>query len=136
MKIGAGSVGYTPGSLYRRSRSIGYTPGSHYQRFGKLGLLQSRNMQTMNRQAVEGGVASVQNAGPQLFEARATESQGLSELAAMQVIKRVQEMAKSIAEQGEDVSRAAGDLRETEADADGDAGDGDDAPGSVLDETV
>ena len=68
---------------------VGYTPGSFYKR------AQQTNMQKLNRQAVKRYRAAVQIAGSQLFTAPATESQGKSELAAQELLMRVQADAKA-----------------------------------------
>ena len=108
MKVGAASVGYTSGALYKRNKTIAYTPGAHYQRFGKFGLHQARNMSSMNRQAVESGVSAYQNAGPQMFETQAAHSQGLSELAANQLMERVKKAMAALADKGDSISLANG----------------------------
>jgi hypothetical protein len=70
--------------------AVGYTPGSFYKRTKSLGLYQPRNMKSMNRQAAESVNTAFLNTGSQVFEAKASESQGFSELAANQLAKRVQ----------------------------------------------
>ncbi|MCC6949569.1 MAG: hypothetical protein IT539_17570 [Bradyrhizobiaceae bacterium] len=111
MSIGATSrfgAGYTPGSFYKRHKNIGYAPGSLYKRFGNLGFTQARNMSAMNRAAAESVNAAFQNAGPQMFEAKAAESMGLSELAARQVLERVKAAMNALADQGQSLSLANG----------------------------
>lgn len=88
--------------------AVGYTSGSYYKRSKSLGLHQPRNMKSMNRQALESAVASFQNAGPQMFEAKTTEIYGLSELAANQVLKRAKEAMNNLAKTGESISAANG----------------------------
>jgi ribosomal protein L15 len=100
----SGAIGSTPGNYHRRSANMGYTPGSHYQRFGKSGLIQSKNMTSMNRSAVDNVRAAYLNSGPQVFDAKAEQSYGLSELAAEQVLKRAQEAMNKLAAQGESTS--------------------------------
>jgi hypothetical protein len=94
----AGAVGYTPGT----------SPGSHYQRFGNSGLIQSRNMQSMNRSAVEKANTAMINDGPQIFEAKTEQVYGLSELAAQQVLKRAQDVADKLAAGVKSLSAANG----------------------------
>lgn len=74
---------------------IGYTPGSIYKRFGQFGLFKSRNMQSMNRRTVESYNSAFVTGGAQLFDFKASESQGKSELAAQQLLQRVQQEAKA-----------------------------------------
>jgi hypothetical protein len=104
----SGGIGYTSGTLYKRHANIGYSPGSHYQRFGNSGLMQSKNMQGMNRAAAESVNAAFQNTGPQIFETKSNETYGLSELAAQQVLQRAQDAMNKLAEQGESTSTANG----------------------------
>ena len=104
----SGAIGSAPGNYYRRSANMGYSPGSHYQRFGKSGLIQSKNMQSMNRAAAESVNAAYQNTGPQIFETKSNETYGLSELAAQQVLQRAQDAMNKLAEQGESTSTANG----------------------------
>jgi hypothetical protein len=87
---------------------IGYTSGSYYKRFKTSGLIQSRNMKAMNREAAESVNSAYLNTGTQVFESRATEALGRSELAAQQVLKRAQDLMNNLAEQGESVSAANG----------------------------
>lgn len=108
MKVGSGSIGYTSGALYKRHQRIGYTPGSHYKRFGNLGLPQQRNMKEINRQAVESTISAIETAGPQIFNAKLTESEGLSEIAAKQVLQRVQQAMNALADTAASVSLANG----------------------------
>jgi hypothetical protein len=100
----SGAIGSAPGNYHRRSANMGYSPGSHYQRFGKSGLIQSKNMQSMNRAAAEGANAALVNAGPQIFETKTEQSYGLSELAAEQVLQRARDAMNALAEQGESTS--------------------------------
>jgi hypothetical protein len=98
MKIGASSVGYTSGTLYKRQKSsVGYAPGSKFDRFGNFGLIRSRNRAPMNRNAVANYVSSFAFAGTGAFEAKQIESEGLSEIAAEKLVKRVQDELKALA---------------------------------------
>lgn len=71
-------IGYT---------KVDYTPGSFYQCF------RLTNLQKMNRNAVRIYDDVVATAGPLMFNATLTQSQGLSELAAEQLLARVQQEA-------------------------------------------
>ena len=68
---------------------IGYTPGSFYQRF------RQTNLQKMNRETVRIYDNAVATAGPLMFNATLTRSQGLSELAAKQLLARIQQEAEA-----------------------------------------
>ncbi len=124
MKVGSG-IGYTPGSLYKRTSHINYTPGSKYQRFGRFGLLNQRNLSAMNRAAADSYNAAFSGAGPNLFAAKATESQGLSEIAANRVLERVKQQANTIADRAANISIDNGGNGGTE-----------DGTGGNVDETV
>ena len=71
--------------------NIGYTPGSFYKRFHA----PQTNMQKMNRQAMLALENAIASAGSLMFDAPLVESQGRSELAAEQLLLRVQEDAKA-----------------------------------------
>ena len=76
--------------------AVGYASGSYYKRSKSLGLYQPRNMKSMNRQAAESVNTAFLNTGSQVFEAKTSESQGFSELAANQLAKRVQAALKEL----------------------------------------
>ncbi len=66
------------------------------------------DLEKSNRAAAESVNAAFQNAGPQMFEAKAAESMGLSELAARQVLERVKAAMNALADQGQSLSLANG----------------------------
>lgn len=68
---------------------VGYAQGSFYHRF------QLTNQQKMNRDAVRVYDNAVASAGPLMFNATLTQSQGLSELAIKQLLARVQQEAEA-----------------------------------------
>jgi len=138
MSIGSTSRAavYTSGSLYKRHQGIGYTPGSHYKRFGNLGGYQPRNMSAMNREAVDSMNAAFQTAGPQIFEAAAARSQGLSELAANQVLERVKAAAAALAKKGEGVSLANGGSGGSEDVDEGESKPAGEDNGNAVDKTA
>lgn len=69
--------------------NVRYAPGSLYKRF------HLTNFQKMNRNAVRAYKDAVAAAGPLMFNATLTQSQGLSELAAQQLLVRVQQEAQA-----------------------------------------
>jgi hypothetical protein len=96
MKVGASGASQISGPLYKR-QNVGYASGSKYKRFGNFGLVQQRNLSSMNRRAIDNYRSAVAYSGPIVFDAKQTESEGLSEIAAMQVLKRAQDAAAAIA---------------------------------------
>jgi hypothetical protein len=76
--------------------AVGYASGSYYKRSKSLGLYRPRKMKSMNRQAAESVNTAFLNTGSQVFEAKTSESQGFSELAANQLAKRVQAALKEL----------------------------------------
>jgi hypothetical protein len=134
MKIGAASIGYTSGTLYKRHKHSTYTVGSKFERFGTFGLLNQRNMRAMNREAVEAYNSSFSFAGTNMFSQKLTESEGLSEIAANIVLERVKAQTQALIDSSSALSLANGgsggnEVSETDAESDSDTGNN-------VDETV
>lgn len=106
--MSTGSIGYTSGALYKRHQGITYTSGAKFKRWGGFGLIQQRNMSSMNRQATANYQSAFASVGYVAFDANLIQSEGLSGIAAEQVLKRVQAQMKAIADKGSAVSAANG----------------------------
>jgi hypothetical protein len=106
--MSTGSIGYTSGALYKRHQHINYSSGAKFKRWGGFGLIQQRNMSSMNRQAAANYQSAFALVGYIAFDTNLLQSEGLSELAAEKVLKRVQAQMKAIADKGSAVSLANG----------------------------
>jgi hypothetical protein len=86
------------------ARQVGYTPGQFYRRF------YGTNAQRMTRRAVESQSGQLAMLGSALFGQAVEQSMGLSELAAKQVVKRVQSSAADIGKTLDKLKLASGKL--------------------------
>jgi hypothetical protein len=106
--MSTGSVGYTSGALYKRHQHISYQSGNKFKRWGGFGLIQQRNMSSMNRQAAANYQSAFSSVGLIAFDANLIQSEGHSEMAAENVLKRVKAQMTALADKGSALSTANG----------------------------